>query len=123
MLKRTIAVVVACALLLQVAGCTAVSLIPLDETNKTIWGEIDITMVDGTKINHSWAYSSVRRDTLFIIDGGKAENIPLSSIGSISARRFHLLRSLALSGVVVFVYLGIAGLFQPIYSPDGGPSS
>ena len=111
MLKRSIAVIVACALLVQVCGCTTMQIIPRDSIDGTIYGHLVIETYGGKIIHSGTRSSQVESDTLYVTVKGDLEKIPLSEI-----RVLYRMHSEGITGVksklgLIVAFTGIVILF------------
>ncbi|MFC1539996.1 hypothetical protein ACFL3H_08930 [Gemmatimonadota bacterium] len=89
MLKQSIAVFVACALLFQVCGCSTMRMISVHEVEDGyINGKVLVTTFDGAGFVGDQPIAQVRSDTLYIVVEGQHRLVALSDIKTLYAKKF-----------------------------------
>ncbi len=98
MLKRSITVVVACALLFQVCGCTTMKLIPQNKINDdTFHRHITITTVNGEVINRHKVAIKTDSSTVFLeYKNGKHEEMAVLNVKQIQVAMFSPVKTVLL---------------------------
>ncbi|MFC1559291.1 hypothetical protein ACFL39_01740 [Gemmatimonadota bacterium] len=88
MLKRSITVIVVCALLFQVCGCSTIRRIQLDHVAGYMRGrEIFIQMQDGDRFSLDMYGAQVVSDTLYIFGGSQPVSIAVSNIRELAIKQ------------------------------------
>ncbi|MFC1628916.1 hypothetical protein ACFL3H_07365 [Gemmatimonadota bacterium] len=105
MLKRSIAIALACALLFQVYGCSTIRKIPLEHGDVYLRGrEIFIQMLDGNRLSLDMYGAQIVSDTLHVFGGSLPVSIAVSGIRELSIKQVDPQKT-------VLITLPIVGFF------------
>ena len=94
MLKRSVSVVISCALLFQVCGCTTMWLVPLHETEGEYEGKVVVITDVGEVLKSDTCISVVQSDTLYTKINGQDTKIPMSIIRVFQTKRVDAFRTI-----------------------------
>ncbi|MFC1559286.1 hypothetical protein ACFL39_01715 [Gemmatimonadota bacterium] len=116
MLKRSISIVVTCALLVQVCGCTSMKMIPLQTVDdQIIEGILTVTTFDGVSFMGDQPIAQIRSDTLYIFVEGQYRLVALSDIKTLYVKKAEPLRTaLILIGIPIaalYIFVAIVGFW------------
>ena len=116
MLKRSISIVVVCALLFQICGCTTMTVIPVDEVEEgIIKGKVLVTTVGGFAYENDIRQALVHSDTLYVWTRGQPRRIALTDISTIKVIRGDNFKP-------VLIAVSIVGGFFALYLIAGSNS-